>query len=70
MSQLIDLVRRIVTGDGAQLENFTMSPEEWRAAAAAAGDPSHVEITLDVEDWIALVAYAISSPPHKPEHGR
>lgn len=60
-----ELIRRVFTGDGAQLENLDFSDDEWRALCA---DPEHFEITLRLDDWlemgrIARAGLRAPSPP-------
>lgn len=47
------LIERIVTGDGQQLENLTMTDAEWQAIRL-----KNVDITMGIDDWLALVRIA------------
>lgn len=50
---LRDLIWRVVTGDGAQLENLSMTDEDWQQEAG-----EDVDITIPIVDWLALVRVA------------
>lgn len=53
--EAIELIARIFTGEGAQLENLDLSDDEWRALCVDHGnDPEHFEIALHLDDWLAL----------------
>lgn len=53
---LRDLITRVVTGDGHQMENLYMSDTEWEAAAEERSPGEHcVTITIPVEDWLEMV---------------
>lgn len=56
-----NLVERVVTGDGAQLENLYLSDAEWSAAAMDVFGPDyveHFEVTMRFATWMKLVAIA------------
>ena len=64
---LLKLIERIVTGDGAQLENLDLSDAEWDALCEDVGnDPEHFEVTMRLEDWKALARVARASPAGHP----
>ena len=52
---MLELIQRVVTGDGQQLENLSMSDDEWQQAFEG---QEYVEITMRKEDWLALVRLA------------
>jgi len=53
-----ELIYRVVTGDGAQLENLDMTEQEWRDGTARAGDDGNIDINIPVEDWLELIRIA------------
>lgn len=54
-----ELIYRVVTGDGAQLENLDMTEDEWREECQKLNmDPDHFEITMKLEDWLEMVRVA------------
>lgn len=55
---LLALIRRIVTGDGQQLENLDMTWDEWADSAGVNDDGDEFEITIAREDWFALIRAA------------
>lgn len=60
-AETASLIYRIVTGDGAQLENLAMTDDEWKGAAFDMFGPDceeHFEVTMRLEDWLALVRIA------------
>lgn len=57
-SQVRDLAYRIVTGDGAQLENLDFDESYWRSESNVLKTDGDLEITISVEDWMALVRIA------------
>ncbi len=60
---LRELIWRVVTGDGAQLENLAMTDDEWEGSMADAFgmDNEHMEVTLSRQDWLDLVRAARAS---------
>lgn len=55
---VLALIRRVVTGDGAQLENLDLTDEEWRCIGFDTYGPDfeeHFEITVRFDDWLAMV---------------
>lgn len=52
--ELRDLITRVVTGDGAQLENLDMEDEELTETA----EDGELTVTITVENWLALVEIA------------
>lgn len=52
--ELRDLITRVVTGDGAQLENLDMEDEELTETA----EDGEMTITVTVENWLAMVEIA------------
>lgn len=51
-SDLLALVRRVVTGDGQQLENLDMTEDEWKESA---GVTDNIEVTISRADWFAMI---------------
>lgn len=61
--ELTDLITELVTGDSAQMENLSMSDEEWEEAlnnveAGGHGDRDNFPITLSFDLWMRLVKVA------------
>lgn len=55
---VLRLVERVVTGNGEQLENLSMSDDEWRIAAEqmfGAYYVDHFTVTMRFEDWLTMV---------------
>lgn len=52
------LITRVVTGDGAQLENLDMTEDEWNEGAGITEDGKDIEITMRREDWFDLIRAA------------
>ena len=66
-NEVKQLILRIVTGDGAQLENLEMSDDEWRAVALDSFGPDyveHFEVTMRFDDWLLLVHLAAAYARH------
>lgn len=62
--ELRDLITRIVTGDGSQLENLSFSDADWKANA---GDRENFHITLRFDDWMEMVRVARNNAGIEPE---
>lgn len=59
--ELAGLIWRVVTGDGAQLENLDMDREDFARLvddAAHLGDTGHIPLTADIDDVLAMVDVA------------
>lgn len=54
LKELDELLINIVTGDGQQLENLTMTDEEWAESFNGEDD---TDITVSRANWLALVRY-------------
>ena len=54
LRELDTLLTNIVTGDGEQPENLSMTEEEW--AVSFDGD-DETDITVSRENWLKLVEY-------------
>lgn len=54
-AELRELIVRVVTGDGAQLENLEMTEEEWNEGAGITAGGDDIEISIRREDWFALI---------------
>ncbi len=68
LQELRDLITRVVTGDGAQLENLSMTDAEWLIEARKmADDLDHFEITLKFSDWMAMIEVARNNMDIYPE---
>lgn len=66
--ELRQLITDVVTGDGAQLENLTMTDDEWRKTAREqTGDDMLIVINLPVEQWIELLDVARNHTDTYPE---
>lgn len=65
--QLRDLITRIVTGDGQQQENLTMTDDQHRAELGNADGVGDVDITIDIEDWIEMVDIARNNTDTYPD---
>jgi hypothetical protein len=66
------LVARVFTGAGAQLENLGMSEDEWRKSAAEMFGTDyleHFEVTMRFDDWLAMgrIARAVYPDALVPE---
>ena len=53
--RLKHLIWRVATGDGQQIENVSMSAEEW---VTRAGEDDYVEIAITPEQWCELLREA------------
>lgn len=60
LQQLRDLITRIVTGDGQQMENLTMSDEEHQAELSPEGE-EYIDVTIHIHDWLEMVRIARDS---------
>lgn len=73
LQQLRDLITRIVTGDGQQTENLTMTDDQHRGELGNADGVGDVDITIDIEDWLEMVEVARNNtdtyPPDESEPG-
>lgn len=56
VERLRDAIRRVVTGDGAQLENLDMADDEWDYLAS--GDRENFEVTMHIDAWKELARIA------------
>jgi hypothetical protein len=52
---LAALIHRVVTGDGAQLENLDFEDGYWKEVVE---DIENMEITIRLEDWLEMVKVA------------
>lgn len=62
--ELRELITRVVTGDGAQLENLSMHDAEWEVIAQ---DEGNIMITVPVEEWLEMLEVARNHTGTYPE---
>lgn len=55
---LAALILRVVTGDGAQLENLAMTEDEWNEGAGISDNGKEIEVTIRRADWFAMIRAA------------
>lgn len=64
--ELLALIHRVVTGDGAQLENLDITDGEWECLCEDMGeDREHFSITVRLDDWLGMVR-AVRALPANP----
>jgi|ERR1051326_748689 hypothetical protein len=58
------LAHDIVTGSGLQLENLSMSPDEFKV-----DDDGNLEIVISLDEWLSLIELAKGARPALPKDG-
>lgn len=56
--KLRELIWRVVTGDGAQMENVDFDESYWRTHIKEAGSGEDIEISVGLQDWLEMLAEA------------
>lgn len=65
LGALRELVWRVVTGDGAQLENLDLTDAEWESLCEDHGDDrENFTISLHLDDWLQMVRIARAEGEH------